>query len=46
MAYRIRHFLRLAAGLHYTKLFGYDAYVRNDYDGPSVSLGVELASFE
>lgn len=46
VAAKLRPWLRVAAGAHYTKLFGYDSYVRASYDGPSASLGLELGSFE
>ncbi len=34
--------LRLTAGLHYTTVVGYDAFVRDSYDGFSGSLGLEI----
>ncbi|MEM1414521.1 MAG: hypothetical protein AAGH15_06460 [Myxococcota bacterium] len=34
--------LRLTAGVHYTTVVGYDAFVRDDYSGFSGSLGIEV----
>lgn len=34
--------LRLTAGIHYTTVVGYDAFVRDSYDGFSGSLGLEI----
>ncbi|MEO0324119.1 MAG: hypothetical protein AAF447_14250 [Myxococcota bacterium] len=34
--------LRLTAGIHYTTVVGYDAFVQGSYDGFSGSLGIEV----
>jgi hypothetical protein len=46
VAYKVRPWLRVAAGGHYTALFGYEAFATDGYSGPSASLGLELGGFE
>jgi hypothetical protein len=46
VGYKVAPWLRVVVGAHYTKLFGYEAFVTEDYSGPSASLGVELGAFE
>lgn len=32
-------------GGHYTRTFGYEAYAKDDYSGPSAVVGLELGRF-
>lgn len=45
LGYAPSSFMRLSAGLHYTKLFGYEAFALDNYDGPGASVALEFGAF-
>ncbi len=44
VALEVRTWLRPFVALHYFHTFGFDSYVRQDYAGPSLALGVQLTT--
>lgn len=45
LAYKASRWVQPYVGVHYSTVFGYDAYVRSSYAGPSVLLGAQVGTF-
>lgn len=45
VVYRIDNWMEVFAGSHYAWAPGYNAFIKDNYDGPSIALGTRFGAF-